>query len=220
MSDVELTLPVLYSFRRCPYAMRARMALKQSGVIVHLREVILRDKPHALIACSAKGTVPVLVLPDGTVIDESRDIMYWALQIHDPEQWLPRENDALTRLIEQLLDANDFAFKNNLDRYKYPDRYPEQSVEYYRAQAEQFLATLEGRLNSHQFLISDQVSLADIGIFPFIRQFANVDSDWFEQLPYPQLHTWLAYFINSGLFNSVMEKYPPWVKGADPVFLA
>ena len=217
MLDSELTLPVLYSFRRCPYAMRARMVLKYSGIAVHLREVVLRDKPWALLECSAKGTVPVLVLPDGTVIDESRDIMQWALAINDPEQWLAGENTELCSLIQQLLDTNDGEFKNNLDRYKYADRYPEQTAGYYRTQGEQFLAILEHRLNSHQFLIGDKVSLADIGIFPFIRQFANVDSDWFEQSPYPQLQAWLAYFMHAELFISVMEKYPPWMGNSEPV---
>lgn len=217
MLDSELTLPILYSFRRCPYAMRARMALKYSGIAVHLREVVLRDKPLALLECSAKGTVPVLVLPDSPVIDESRDIMLWALKINDPEQWLPRENDDLCSLVKQLLDANDFDFKNNLDRYKYSDRYPEQTAEYYRTQGEHFLAILESKLNSHQFLMSDKISLADIGIFPFIRQFANVDCDWFDQSPYPQLQAWLDYFIYSEIFKTVMEKYPPWEENSEPI---
>ncbi len=217
MLDSDLTLPVLYSFRRCPYAMRARMTLNQSGCVVHIREVVLRDKPHELLECSAKGTVPVLVLPDGTVIDESRDIMHWALNFNDPAQWFPKENDSLCKLIKQLLDANDFEFKNNLDRYKYPDRYPEQTAEHYRTQGEQFLTILEVRLNSHQFLIGDKVSLADIGIFPFIRQFANVDSGWFDQSSYQQLQVWLEHFIHSELFNLVMEKYQPWVANSEPI---
>jgi len=217
MLDSDLILPVLYSFRRCPYAMRARMALKVSGVAVHLREVVLRDKPQALLECSAKGTVPVLVLANGTVIDESRDIMQWSLRRNDPGQWLPRENEERYALMKQLLNSNDFEFKNNLDRYKYSDRYPEKTIEYYRAQGEQFLAMLEGRLNSHQFLMGDKISMADIGIFPFIRQFANVDRIWFDQSPYPQLQAWLEHFIHSEIFNAVMEKYPPWVENFEPV---
>ena len=216
-APTNLTLPILYSFRRCPYAMRARMVLKYSGIAVHLREVVLRDKPLALLECSAKGTVPVLVLHDGTVIKESRDIMLWALNINDPEQWLPRENDELCSLIKQLLDTNDCEFKNNLDRYKYSDRYPEETAEYYRTRGEHNLAILEGILNTHQFLMGDKVSMADIGISPFIRQFANVDSDWFDQAPYPQLQAWLEYFIQSELFNAVMEKYSPWVENSEPI---
>lgn len=217
MPSSKLILPVLYSFRRCPYAMRARMALKVSGCAVHLREVVLRDKPQALLECSAKGTVPVLVLPNGTVIDESRDIMHWALSQNDPEHWLPRQNDELSTLILQLLDFNDDIFKNNLDRYKYPNRYPEQHPEYYRIQGEQFLAMLEDRLNMHQFLMGNKVSMADSGIFPFIRQFANVDRNWFDQAPYPQLQAWLEYFIQSELFNAVMEKYPRWEENSEPI---
>ncbi len=207
-------LPVLYSFRRCPYAMRARMAIKISGIAVHIREVVLRDKPEELLKCSAKGTVPVVELSDGTVIDESRGIMHWALTYNDPEQWLDTEKAIL---IAQLLDNNDFKFKKNLDRYKYSARYPEQSAEYYRSQAEKFLSVLENRLSTHQFLIGDKVSIADIGIFPFIRQFANVDRDWFEQSPYSQLQAWLENFIISELFNSVMEKYAPWMNNSKPI---
>ena len=213
----DSVLPVLYSFRRCPYAMRARMALKMSASAVHLREVVLRDKPQALLESSAKGTVPVLVLVDGTVIDESRDIMLWALGQSDPELWFPKDNKAVCRVILQLLDMNDGTFKNNLDRYKYPDRYPEQQAEYYRRQGEQFLAILEDRLSMHPFLVSDQVSIADIGIFPFIRQFANVDRDWFDQAPYPQLQAWLEYLVQGKLFNAVMEKYSPWEEGLEPI---
>ena len=217
MLDSDLILPVLYSFRRCPYAIRARMALKVSGIAVQIREVVLRDKPNALLACSTKGTVPVLVLADGTVIDESRGIMLWALKLNDPEQWLPEEKSEQFTSIQQLLDTNDFEFKNNLDRYKYSDRYPEHTAEYYRTQGEHNLALLEGRLNTHQFLMSDKVSTADIGIFPFIRQFANVDRARFEQAPYPQLQAWLEYFMYSEIFNAVMEKYPPWVENSEPV---
>ncbi|MCK5355108.1 MAG: glutathione S-transferase [Methyloprofundus sp.] len=217
MLATDLTLPVLYSFRRCPYAMRARMALKISGCRVCLREVVLRDKPQALLACSAKGTVPVLVLANGTVIDESRDIMQWALSQNDPEQWFPTEKGGLCISIKQLLDSNDYEFKNNLDRYKYPNRYPEQEPEYYRAQAEQFLAILEARLNTHQFLMGERVSTADIAIFPFIRQFAHVDKKWFEQAAYPRLQSWLDCFIQGELFNAVMQKYSPWEESSEAI---
>ena len=214
MLATDLALPVLYSFRRCPYAMRARMALKISDCRVHLREVVLREKPRALLECSPKDTVPVLVLANGTVIDESRDIMQWALNQNDPERWLPVEKG---ELIKQLLDINDYAFKNNLDRYKYPNRYPEQRPEYYRTQAEQFLVILEARLNTHPFLMGDKVSMADIGIFPFIRQFAHVDKKWFEQTPYSQLQRWLECFIQGELFNAVMQKYSPWEESSEPI---
>jgi len=210
-------LPILYSFRRCPYAMRARMALKVSGVAVQIREVILRDKPQELLECSAKGTVPVLILKEGgTIIDESLDIMHWALRLNDPELWLPK-SDEQQLLIKQFLQTNDCEFKDKLDRYKYSSRYPEQKAEYYRLQGEQFLQRLESSLNAHQFLIDDKVSIADIGIFPFIRQFANVDQNWFTHSPYKRLQAWLEYFIESEIFSSVMTKYPPWQKDSDSI---
>lgn len=216
----EPNLAILYSFRRCPYAMRARMALKYSGIKVILREIDLKNKPQEMLTCSAKGTVPILELVDGTVIDESRNIMFWALGKHDPEQWLPSQNTSSIDLINSLLDDNDFVFKNWLDRYKYADRYPEHSAEHYRNQGEKFLTTLECRLSTHRFLMGDSVSIADIAIFPFIRQFAFVDSDWFEQSDYQYLQVWLRHFLQSKLFLSVMEKHPPWNKSAEPVVLA
>lgn len=208
------SLPILYSFRRCPYAIRARMALKYSGIAVHLREIVLRNKPPSMLAYSAKGTVPVLVLSDDRVIDESRDVMSWALAINDPKAWLPA---AKSQDINALLDANDFEFKAYLDRYKYADRFPEQTPDYYRAQGELFLQDLETRLSRHRYLTGDAVSMADVGIFPFIRQFANVDKQWFEQSPYPQLQRWLAGFLGSDDFNSVMDKYAPWVESDAPL---
>ena len=212
--DSNTAIAILYSFRRCPYAMRARMALKYSGVSVLLREVELKNKPRQMLLCSAKGTVPILVLANRTTIDESRDIMLWALNLNDSEHWLT-ENSSTD--INQLLDDNDFTFKNWLDRYKYAVRYPEQTVEYYRNQGEQFLASLEHRLSEHRFLMGDTISMADIGIFPFIRQFSFVDNDWFYQSPYEYLQNWLDYFLQSELFLDVMEKYPPWTELSEPV---
>ncbi|MCF7972016.1 MAG: glutathione S-transferase [Methylococcaceae bacterium] len=211
-----VSTPILYSFRRCPYAMRARMALKYAGVSVYLREVELRNKPAALLQYSPKGTVPVIVFSDGSVIDESRDIMLWALSINDPEQWLPKQAD-LCAQINWLLDKNDFEFKAILDKYKYPDRYPEKTALEYRAFGEQFLMLLEARLSQHWFLVSDTVSMADIGIFPFIRQFAEVDRAWFEQANYPYLQAWLDYFLRSDIFTSMMQKYVPWTENAEPI---
>lgn len=212
LSKSDSQLPILYSFRRCPYAIRARMAVKYSGITVQLREIVLRNKPEAMLQCSSKGTVPVLVLSDGVVIDESRDVMSWALAINDPEQWLPEQHSVL---INSLLDSNDFEFKNYLDNYKYADRHPQHPAQYYRAQGEVFLALLEARLKSRRFLIGEKVSMADIGIFPFIRQFANVDSDWFYQSRYRQLQVWLDRFLESEAFLQVMDKYPPWTETSE-----
>lgn len=211
------SMAILYSFRRCPYAIRARMALKYSGVSVYLREVELKNKPKAMLECSAKGTVPILVFPNGSVIDESRDIMLWALAINDREDWIYEKESERSIKLNNLLNENDFRFKKWLDQYKYADRYPEHSADYYRHQGEIFLSTLEQYLSQHTFLMGSKTTLVDIGIFPFIRQFAAVDKDWFLQAPYPFLRDWLDYFLQSELFISVMKKQPPWNENSAPV---
>ena len=167
---MHTTQPILYSFRRCPYAMRARMAISYSQQSIELREVILKHKPDSLFKYSSKGTVPILVLPNMTVIDESIDIMLWALSINDPDAWQINLADQM-----RLIEENDGSFKSSLDKYKYADRFPEHSELYYRESCYHFLDDLEERLSKYQFLFSDQYSLADIAIFPFIRQFAHVD---------------------------------------------
>ncbi len=205
---------ILYSFRRCPYAMRARMAIRYSDCRVALREVELNNKPAALLDLSAKATVPVLLCRDGRVIDESLDIMYWALQQNDQDNWLHGEyQDEITTLIEH----NDTLFKHQLDHYKYADRYPDATQLEYRQQGEVFLQQLEQRLHQQAYLISDHISLADVAIFPFIRQFAHVEFRWFDQAPYPHLRAWLYQWMDSALFQSVMHKYPPWQAGDRPL---
>lgn len=196
-----MTRPILYSYRRCPYAMRARMALRYGGISVETREVVLGDKPRHMLAVSPKGTVPVLVLPDGKVIDESLDIMAWALAQQDPDGWLTDN-----RLFQELITENDSSFKRALDQYKYAARFPEQSAEVYRQQGERFLARLEALLSEHAYLLSEKLTQADVAIFPFIRQFSMVDRDWFAEAPYPHLRQWLAGLLDSELFNAVMQK--------------
>ena len=198
-------LPILYSFRRCPYAMRARLALYASGVAVELREVSLRAKPASMLAASPKGSVPVLVLPDGRVIDESWEIMQWALHQHDPEGWLGQDNSFIAAA-NPLIIENDTTFKYHLDRYKYAERYPEYPRSHYRSDAQVFLQQLENRLHMTRFLLGDAMSIADVAIFPFIRQFAAVDKNWFAQAPYPSLQCWLNIFLGSELFDEVMKK--------------
>jgi len=196
--------PVLYTFRRCPYAIRARLAIAVSSIEVEMHEVDLRHKPQALLDCSPKGTVPVLQLADGTVIDESLDIMRWALAIHDPQGWLGG-NSALSAEAHTLIEQNDGPFKQALDRYKYAERHPEHPAAHYRAQAETFLATLNARLTRHRYLISDQPSLADMAIFPFVRQCAHVDKQWFYATPHTDLIRWLDALLQSALFTAVMQ---------------
>ncbi|MGY1490489.1 glutathione S-transferase [Methylobacillus pratensis] len=201
-----MTQPILYSYRRCPYAMRARMALHYAGIAVDIREIALKAKPAHMLQVSPKGTVPVLVLPDGAVIDESLDIMRWALQQHDPEDWLG--NPALLARAESLIAENDGAFKRALDRYKYAIRFPEQPPEAYRGQGEAFLQQLESRLQQQSYLLGDHAGLADVAIFPFVRQFSMVDPAWFEAAPYPRLRAWLQAWLASVRFAAVMQKYP------------
>ncbi len=210
--------PTLYSFRRCPYAMRARLALHASGVVVEVREVSLRNKPEDMLLASPKGSVPLLVLPDGSVIDESWNIMQWALRQHDPDNWLG-ENDAYLNVAKPLLNQNDITFKAALDRYKYFERYPEHPQFFYRAQGEVFLQDLENRLNTNAYLVSGAPSIADTAIFPFIRQFAKVDQDWFAQSPYSSLRHWLKHFLNSTAFAAVMNKHPVWQAGDAPILM-
>jgi glutathione S-transferase len=195
-------LALLYSYRRCPYAMRARMALSYAGIAYQLHDISLKDKPAGLLAVSPKGTVPVLVLPDGRVLEQSLDIMHWALQQHDPSRWLDidRHNS------HALISENDGAFKQALDKYKYASRFPEQSAASYRSQAEVFLCKLEQALQERPFLSGAHLSLTDVAIFPFIRQFAAVDADWFAQATYPKLQAWLQARLESSLFLGVMSK--------------
>lgn len=203
------SLPILYSFRRCPYAMRARMAIRQAGQVVQLREVVLGNKPAALIEASPKATVPVLVLPDETVIDESLAIMHWALSEADPEHWLPMDAAGSERTA-RLIEHNDHQFKPWLDRYKYADRYPEQPAVAYRREAEGFIRELESVLGSQATLHGTTLGLADAAIFPFVRQFAHVDRDWFLGAAYPAVQAWYRDWIDSPLFTTVMSKPAPW----------
>lgn len=197
--------PVLYSFRRCPYAMRARLALAVSGIEVETREVTLRAKPAAMLAASPKGTVPVLVLPDGTVIDESIDIMRWALAANDPEGWLDGDD-------AELIAANDGPFKGHLDRYKYPERFVRDGVDH-RAAGLAMLARLEDRLSGSAFLCGERRTLADAAVMPFVRQFAAVDREWFEGLALPGVRRWLEGWLASALFEGVMIRREVWVEG-------
>ena len=205
IDDSSNTKPLLYTFRRCPFAIRARMAIKTSGIEVNMHEVKLRDKPAALLECSPKGTVPVLQLANGRVIDESLDIMLWALSINDPEHWLD-ESDGLSEAAQALIKRNDEPFKQALDYYKYSVRYPEHSEQYYREQAEFFLKELDVRLSQSEYLMGNRLTVPDFAIFPFIRQFSNVDKDWFYASPYTHLIQWLDARISSDLFAAVMQK--------------
>ena len=190
--------------------MRARLSIAYSGTQVALREVVLKDKPSAMLEVSPKGTVPVLIDIDGTVIEESLDVMRWALAQNDPENWL----DGLG-LDDPLILTCDDEFKHWLDRYKYANRFPEQNEQWYREQGELFLDQLEQLLTHHRYLRSDSLSAVDVAVMPFVRQFVGVDTNWWSERPYPQLATWLEQLLASDLFKGVMKKYPRWQEG-DP----
>lgn len=195
--------PILYTFRRCPYAIRARMALAYAEIITDQREVSLKNKPLDLIIASPKATVPVLILENGRVIDESIDIMMWALEQSDPDGWL---KPSLKAKNDELVHFNDTRFKPILDNYKYPERSEQKDPVYYRDRAQIFLNQLNSLLMQNRYLLADDITFADVAIFPFIRQVYLVDKQWFEQSNYEFLKIWLASFINSALFLLVMEK--------------
>lgn len=195
--------------------MRARLAIAYSGVTVELREIVLRNKPQAMLEISPKGTVPVLVLNDCNVIDESIDIMRWALTQNDPDGWYRGDH---VSAIDDLIVQNDQMFKPWLDRYKYADRYPQHPQEYYRKHCEQWFYKLEGLLASGEgFLFAKSPTLADMALLPFIRQCAHVDLCWFESTPYVNIQKWLNAFKCSDLFISIMDKYSVWEEHSTPV---
>lgn len=201
---------ILYSYRRCPYAMRARMALHYADIAVEIREISLRDKPAHLLKISPKGTVPVLWLPDeNKIIEQSLDIMRWALIQRDADDWmfLPQQP-----AIAALIAENDSTFKQALDRYKYPERYPQHPQSHYQQQGALFLQKLENLLQQNGYLLRATPCMADIAIFPFVRQFAAVNADWFAQAPYPHLQAWLNGWLESALFSAIMQKYPLWLE--------
>jgi glutathione S-transferase len=204
-------LPVLYSFRRCPYAMRARLALAASGEHCELREVVLKNKPAEMIAASSKGTVPVLVLPDATVLEQSLDIMLWALRRNDPLRWLEPDTGTLEDMLALVAECDD-DFKPQLDRYKYPVRFEGSSADA-RELGARFLLDLEARLAAAGQLFGARGSLADAAVMPFVRQFAMVEPAWFDSQPWPHLRAWLAGWTASPLFERAMWKYTPWTPG-------
>ena len=215
--DMALLRPLLYTYRRCPYAMRARMCLLLAGVAFDAHEIVLRDKPQAMLNVSPKGTVPVLVLPDGRVIEQSWEIVAWALtQANAPATAQNCWTRAKTPGNQELLRRNDGEFKFHLDRYKYPERFGATGAEsiqsqkaLHRAQAmEVLLQPLEARLTQHLFLGGDTPCATDFGIFPFLRQFAAVDPAWFAERPLPKLKAWLDYWVNHPLFLACMAKLP------------
>ncbi|QWD59561.1 glutathione S-transferase [Polynucleobacter sp. MWH-UH35A] len=199
--------PILYSYRRCPYAMRARMALIYAGIDVEHREIDLRNKPRSMLMASPKGTVPVLCMGE-QVLDQSVDIMSWAIKQSDPAGW-GNVDDAVA---QYWIEKNDGPFKLLLDQYKYPNRFPMLNPETVLNEALQImLIPMEQALQNSKYLSGDKMTWVDVAIFPFIRQFSMVDAKTFEELPIPAVKAWLTQHLDSDLFNSVMQKHPVWL---------
>lgn len=203
------TLPVLYSLRNCPYAMRARLAIYKTKQPILLRDLVLSNKPAEMLSASPKGTVPVVVLNDGSVIEESLDVMLWALHTSDPDNLLG--NDKILAEMLTIINEFDTDFKQCLEAYKCAKRYQESNVAECRIACEAFIQTLELRLADSQYLMSDNESLLDIALIPFIRQFARIERQWYLQSPYPKVRLWLNSYLQSALFTKVMAKHPLWI---------
>lgn len=212
--------PILYSFRRCPYAMRARLAIASSGLQCQLREIILANKPAHMLTLSPKGTVPVLWLSDGSVLDESLDVINWALENNDPENLRHDTLPSATQiaLAEELMRENDGPFKHHLDRYKYTNRYEDAVAEPHRDECVNQIKKLNNLLEEKSWLFGDEIKIADLAILPFIRQFRIADTDWFDnQTDFPNVRKWLNNFLASKRLSDVMKKYELWKDGNTPV---
>ncbi len=209
-NEVMPHLPVFWSFRRCPYAMRARLAVQSAGIEVELREILLRDKPNAFLETSPSGTVPCLKLED-RALDESLDIMVWALSANDPDGWLDMPAEGW-----DLIKANDGPFKAALDHTKYSVRYPDLDVATEREKASVHLHGLNARLSKNGWLFGRRATLADYAILPFVRQFANIDRAWFNEQSWTATRNWLDRYCDSEQFASIMVKFPLWSDGSRP----
>ncbi|CAH0991246.1 hypothetical protein SIN8267_01348 [Sinobacterium norvegicum] len=204
--------PIIYSLQHCPYAMRARMAILLSGQPVMIRAIVLKNKPAPMLAASPKGTVPVLVFDDGRVLEESLDIMLWALQQSDPKNLLYNDDAGALAQMLALIHRADDEFKTQLEQYKQAKRYHEDNKEALRQRCEVFIAEIEQRLSLNPYLFGATISLADIAILPFLRQFARVDRQWYLQSPYPHLQQWLKQQLDSRVFSKAMKDFPLWLE--------
>ncbi len=215
--EINFKYPILYTFRRCPYAMRARFAIRSSKIIVEIREIKLQEKPFEFLKLSPKGTVPVLITNSGEVLEESLDIIYWALNKNDPHKWLAKgklENQEVIKLLDDLENK----FKPNLDKYKYPSRYSGVDQFFHRDKNLCFLKKLNSCLENNKSLNCEHLSLLDYAIFPFVRQFRNVDQDWFDKLNFIFLNKWINQIIDSKDFSSIMKKFKNWEPNDVPIY--
>ncbi|WP_089138205.1 glutathione S-transferase [Vibrio rumoiensis] len=219
MTNKMSSLPVLYSLRNCPFAMRARLAIYRSQLPVLLRDIVLSDKPAEMLAVSPKGTVPVLVTRNGTVIEESAEVMLWALSESDPDDLLLSTDLDMLSAMRGLIDQFDTGFKPCLEAYRAAKRYHEPNLVECRQACEHYIDELEDRLTQHSFLMADRESLADLALLPFIRQFARVERQWYLQSPYPKLRQWLNQYLQSRMFSKVMAKHELWLVNRQDVLM-
>ena len=215
--EANFEYPILYTFRRCPYAMRARFAIRSSKIKVEVREIKLQEKPSEFLKSSPKGTVPVLITKSGQVLEESLDIINWALNINDPDKWLGK-GKLQDREIKNLLDELEIKFKTNLDKYKYPSRFSGVDQFFHRDKNLCFLKKLNCYLENNKSLNCEHLSLLDYTIFPFVRQFRNVDQDWFDKLNFIFLNKWINQIIDSKDFSSIMKKFKKWEPNDVPIY--
>ena len=215
--ETNFKYPILYTFRRCPYAMRARFAIRSSQIIVEVREIKLQEKPSEFLKSSPKGTVPVLITNSGEVLEESLDIINWALNINDPHNWLAKGKLEYQEIIK-LIDDLENKFKTNLDNYKYPSKFSGVDQYLYRDKNLCFLKKLNSYLENNKSLNCEYLTLLDYAIFPFIRQFRNVDQEWFDKLNFNFLKEWLFQIIDSNDFLSIMKKYEKWESTNAPIY--
>ena len=215
-----MSLPILYSLRQCPYAMRARLGLLLAQQSVMLRDIIMSDIPEEMFEASPKGEVPVLVLNDRTVIDESIDIMRWALNKNDPQDLLYNNHPCRIKEIQKFIQHNDNKFVEALKKYKAASRYHDDVEVKHRQQCEMFIKDLESRLSRHEYIFGDEPSLADYAILPFIRQFSRVDRKWYLQSPYPKLRNWLERHYQNPIFSKAMKKYPQWLDAKEEIIFS
>jgi len=213
-----MAISVLYSYLKCPFSLRSRMALSYAGIRCEIREVDLSNPPEEMTVISPNARVPLLILPDGNVIGESMKIMRWALSQNDPDKWWP-DNTIRRQSIRNLLDTSNGSFSTALFYYAFHSNYPRRSKEEYRLEGEVFMVELEARLSVSAHLVGEALTLADVAIFPFIYNFARVDQQWFNSCPYPNLRNWVNDFMGSELFRQAMKKNPVWKPQSQPVFL-
>ena len=209
MNSIEY--PILYSFRRCPYAMRVRFVLRKAKIKIELRAILLKKKPKEFLKLSKDGTVPILLIPGKTVIQESLDIIFWAF---DQKK---NEKESVDQKSLDLIKKIDTCFKKNLDNYKYPNKFDIKNTKKYRDKNLSYLHILNEKLKEKKFLKSDELSFLDYSIFPFIRQFRNVDPNWFDSLKFDYLINWFSFIVESKEFNDIMKKYSVWEPKNNPI---